>query len=73
MELNALASNVMAAWGWPTLVRTTMGPRGLDKLLVDQMGNRVITNDGYTLVSLKTAHPISRLLVEIAERQEMDQ
>jgi archaeal chaperonin len=51
--------------------RTTLGPRGLDKLLVDQLGNRVITNDGYTvLVSLKTNHPISRLIVEIAERQE---
>jgi chaperonin GroEL (HSP60 family) len=72
-ELNALASNVMAAVGMADVVRTTMGPRGLDKLLVDQMGNRVITNDGYTvLVSLKTTHPVSRLLVEIAERQEIN-
>ncbi len=73
LELNALSSNVMAAIGMADMVRTTMGPRGLDKLLVDQLGNRVITNDGYTvLVSLKTMHPISRLLVEIAERQEMN-
>lgn len=72
-DLNALAGNVMAAVGMADVIRTTMGPRGLDKLLVDQMGNRVITNDGYTvLVSLKTAHPVSRLLVEIAERQEMN-
>jgi chaperonin GroEL (HSP60 family) len=72
-ELDALAGNVMAAIGMADVIRTTMGPWGLDKLLVDQMGNRVITNDGYTvLVSLKTAHPVSRLLVEIAERQEMN-
>ena len=72
-DLNALAGNVMAAVGMADVIRTTMGPRGLDKLLVDQMGNRVITNDGYTvLVSLKTSHPVSRLLVEIAERQEMN-
>ena len=72
-DLNALAGNVMAAVSMADVVRTTMGPRGLDKLLVDQMGNRVITNDGYTvLVSLKTSHPVSRLLVEIAERQEMN-
>ncbi len=73
IELNALANNVMAAIGMADVVRTTLGPRGLDKLLVDQLGNRVITNDGYTvLVSLKATHPISRLLVEIAERQEMN-
>jgi chaperonin GroEL (HSP60 family) len=72
-ELDALASNVMAAVSMADVIRTTMGPWGLDKLLVDQMGSRVITNDGYTvLVSLKTNHPVSRLLVEIAERQEMN-
>lgn len=71
-DLNALANNVVAAVSMADVVRTTMGPRGLDKLLIDQLGNRVITNDGYTvLVSLKTTHPVSRLLVEIAERQEM--
>ncbi|HUK92919.1 MAG TPA: TCP-1/cpn60 chaperonin family protein [Methanomicrobiales archaeon] len=68
----ALANNVLAAVGMADVIRTTLGPRGLDKLLVDQLGNRVITNDGYTvLVSLKTSHPVSRLLVEIAERQEL--
>lgn len=71
-EPTALASNVIAAVGMADVVRTTLGPRGLDKLLVDQLGNRVITNDGYTiLVSLKTTHPVSKLLVEIAERQEV--
>jgi len=70
--LIALEHNVAAAVATADVVRTTLGPGGLDKLLVDQMGNRVITNDGYTvLVSLKTNHPVSRLLVEIAERQEV--
>jgi chaperonin GroEL (HSP60 family) len=70
--LAALENNVAAAMAMADVVRTTLGPGGLDKLLVDQIGNRVITNDGYTvLVSLRTTHPISRLLVEIAERQEV--
>ncbi|MDG7035385.1 MAG: hypothetical protein JRN37_10095 [Nitrososphaerota archaeon] len=72
IELSSIANNVLAAVGMADVVRTTLGPRGLDKLLVDQLGNRVITNDGYTvLVSIKTNHPVSRLLVEIAERQQM--
>ncbi|WP_061951153.1 TCP-1/cpn60 chaperonin family protein [Acidiplasma cupricumulans] len=62
----------MAALEMTDLIRTTLGPRGLDKLLTDQFGHHIITNDGYTaLVSTKTDHPISRLLVEIAEMQQM--
>lgn len=72
MDLTSLANNVMAAMSMANVIRTTMGPKGLDKLLVDQLGNRVITNDGYTvLVSLRTTHPVGRLLVEIAELQEI--
>jgi len=72
VELSSMANNVLAAVGMADIVRTTLGPRGLDKLLVDQFGNKIITNDGYTvLVSIRTNHPISRLLVEIAERQQM--
>jgi len=52
-------------------VRTTLGPKGLDKLLIDQAMNRHVTNDGVTiLLSLKTIHPVARMIVEIAERQE---
>lgn len=62
----------MAAMSMADVIRTTLEPRGLDKLLVDQLGNRMITNDDYTvLVSLKATHPVSRLLVEIAELQEV--
>jgi chaperonin GroEL (HSP60 family) len=70
-ELTSLANNVMAAVAMAEVIKTTLGPKGLDKLLIDQLGNRVITNDGYTvLVSLRTNHPIGKLLVQIAELQE---
>jgi chaperonin GroEL (HSP60 family) len=52
-------------------VRTTLGPKGLDKLLIDQSMNRHVSNDGVTiLLSLKAIHPVARMIVEIAERQE---
>ncbi len=71
-DTSSLASNVTAAINLAEVIRSTLGPRGLDKLLLDQLGRRVVTNDGYTvLVSMKLDHPVSKLLVEIAERQQL--
>ena len=50
--------------------RTSLGQE-LDKLLIDQAMNRHISNDGVTiLISLSAIHPVARMIVEIAERQE---
>ncbi len=71
IEINALESNCNAVIAVADTVRTTLGPKGLDKLLIDQAMNRHVTNDGVTiLLSLKTIHPVARMIVEIAERQE---
>ena len=71
IEVNALESNCNAVIAVAETVRTTLGPKGLDKLLIDQSMNRHVTNDGVTiLLSLKTIHPVARMIVEIAERQE---
>jgi len=71
-DTSSLANNVTAAINLAEVIRSTLGPRGLDKLLLDQLGRRVVTNDGYTvLVSMKLDHPVSKLLVEIAERQQL--
>jgi chaperonin GroEL (HSP60 family) len=71
VEFDALESNCNAVLAVADTVRTTLGPKGLDKLLIDQAMNRHVTNDGVTiLLSLKTIHPVSRMIVEIAERQE---
>lgn len=71
IEFNALESNCNAVIAVADTVRTTLGPKGLDKLLIDQAMNRHVTNDGVTiLLSLKTIHPVARMIVEIAERQE---
>lgn len=71
IEFDALESNVNAVIAVADTVRTTLGPKGLDKLLIDQAMNRHVSNDGVTiLLSLKTIHPVARMVVEIAERQE---
>jgi chaperonin GroEL (HSP60 family) len=71
VEFNALESNSNAVMTVADTVRTTLGPKGLDKLLIDQAMNRHISNDGVTiLLSLRAIHPVARMIVEIAERQE---
>lgn len=71
VEFNALESNSNAVMAVADTVRTTLGPKGLDKLLIDQSMNRHISNDGVTiLLSLRAIHPVARMIVEIAERQE---
>lgn len=71
VEFDALESNSNAVMAVAETVRTTLGPKGLDKLLIDQAMNRHLSNDGVTiLLSLRAIHPVARMIVEIAERQE---
>ncbi|SFR99757.1 Chaperonin GroEL (HSP60 family) [Halomicrobium zhouii] len=69
----ALALNVAAAEGITDAVRTTLGPRGMDKLLVDGSGDVVVTNDGATLLSeMDVSHPVARSLIQVATTQEAE-
>src|SRR5689334_4850376 len=71
VEFNALESNSNAVMAVADTIRTTLGPKGLDKLLIDQAMNRHVSNDGVTiLLSLRAIHPVAKMIVEIAERQE---
>jgi hypothetical protein len=59
IEFNALESNSNAVMAVADTVRTTLGPKGLDKLLIDQAMNRHVSNDGVTiLLSLRAIHPV---------------
>ena len=68
----ALRSNIMAAKVLGATVRTTLGPRGMDKMLVAKgSGDVVITNDGATILhELAVEHPGAKLVVEVAETQD---
>jgi thermosome len=68
---DAQSSNIAAGKAISEAVRTTLGPRGMDKMLVSDTGDVVITNDGATLLSeMDINHPAAQMIVEVAETQE---
>ena len=70
---DAQGSNIAAGKAVAEAVRTTLGPRGMDKMLVDSTGEVVITNDGVTILQeMDIEHPAAQMLVEVAETQESE-
>ena len=64
-------NNIMAAKAVSEAVRTTLGPRGMDKMLVDSMGDIVITNDGATILKeMDIEHPAAKMIVEVSKTQD---
>ena len=70
---DALRSNIMAARALAEVLKTSLGPRGLDKMLVDSFGDITVTNDGATIVKeMEVQHPAAKLLVEVAKAQDAE-
>ncbi len=68
---DAQSSNIAAGKAVAESVRTTLGPRGMDKMLVSDGGDVVITNDGATILDeMDIEHPAADMIVEVAETQE---
>jgi len=68
---SAAANNIAAARAIADAVRSTLGPRGMDKMLVDSMGDITITNDGVTILKeVDVEHPAAKMLVEVAKTQD---
>ena len=68
---DALRMNITAAKVLAGIVRTTLGPKGMDKMLVNSLGDVTVTNDGATIMSeMDIAQPAARMLVETAKKQE---
>ncbi len=66
-------NNIRAAMAIADAVRSTMGPKGMDKMLVDSMGDVVITNDGVTILKeIEVEHPAAKMLVEVAKAQDQE-
>ncbi len=67
----AQRNNIAAAKMISNTIRTTLGPKGMDKMLVDKMGDIIITNDGVTILEeMDIEHPAAKMMVEIAKVQE---
>ncbi len=68
---SAQSNNIQAAIAIADTVRSTLGPRGMDKMLVDSMGDVTITNDGVTILKeIDVAHPAAKMIVEVAKVQD---
>jgi len=68
---DAQKNNIAAAKAIADAVRSTLGPKGMDKMLVDNLGDVVITNDGATILDeIDIEHPAAKMAVEMAESQD---
>ncbi len=68
---DALRTNIAAAKAVADTVRTTLGPKGMDKMLVDSLGDIVITNDGATILDeMQIENPAAKMIVEVAKTQD---
>jgi len=67
----AQRNNIMAARVIAEAVRSTLGPRGMDKMLVDSLGDITITNDGAAILDeIEVEHPAAKMMVEVAKTQD---
>lgn len=68
---DAQRNNILAAKIVADIVKTTLGPKGMDKMLVDSTGNVIVTNDGVTILEeMEIDHPAAKMMVDIAKTQE---
>ncbi|WP_456475604.1 thermosome subunit beta [Candidatus Pyrohabitans sp.] len=68
---DAQRTNILAARIIAEIVKSTLGPRGMDKMLVDSIGDVVVTNDGVTILKeMEVEHPAAKMMVEVAKTQE---
>ena len=67
----AQRNNIMAARIISEVLRTTLGPRGMDKMLIDTLGDITITNDGAAILDeVEVEHPAAKMIVEVAKTQD---
>ncbi|MBR9706117.1 thermosome subunit [Candidatus Pacearchaeota archaeon] len=70
---DAQRNNILAAKLVGEAVKTTLGPKGMDKMLVDSLGEIIVTNDGVTILEeMEIEHPAAKMMVEIAKTQESE-
>jgi len=70
---DALRMNIMAGRIVAEIIKTTLGPRGMDKMLVESSGEVMITNDGATILNrIDISHPAAKMIVEVARTQDQE-
>jgi chaperonin GroEL (HSP60 family) len=70
---DAMRLNIAIGYAIAQIVKTTLGPKGMDKMLVSDIGDIIITNDGATILEeMNVEHPTAKLMVEIAKTQDKE-
>jgi thermosome len=70
---DAQRTNIAVAYAVASIIRTTLGPKGMDKMLVSELGDIMITNDGASILEeINVEHPVAKLMVEIAKTQDKE-
>ncbi len=70
---DAMRKNILAAKTVAEIVKSSLGPKGMDKMLVDNLGDVVITNDGATMLKqMDIEHPAAKMMVEVAKTQDAE-
>ena len=70
---DAQRNNILAARIVAETIKTTLGPKGMDKMLVDALGEITVTNDGVTILEeMEIEHPAAKMMVEIAKTQDKE-
>jgi thermosome len=70
---DAMSKNLLAAKTVAEIVKSSLGPKGMDKMLVDSLGDVVITNDGATMLKqMDIEHPAAKMMVEVAKTQDAE-
>ncbi len=70
---DAQKNNIMAAGIVADTIKSTLGPKGMDKMLVDSLGDILISNDGATLLDeIDVQHPAAKMIVQVAKAQDME-
>ena len=66
-------SNIIAGKAVADVIRTSLGPKGMDKLITSSSGEVVISNDGATILNkMEVAHPAAKMLVEVSKSQDIE-
>jgi thermosome len=69
----AIHNNIEASKAVADAVRTTLGPKGMDKMLVNSIGDVIVTNDGVTILKeIEVEHPAAKMLIEVAKTQDQE-
>ncbi|MFH1785318.1 MAG: thermosome subunit beta [Candidatus Micrarchaeota archaeon] len=70
---DAMRINIAIGYAVANIIKTTLGPKGMDKMLVSDLGDIVITNDGRTVLEeMNVDHPAAKLMVEVAKTQDKE-